>query len=339
MMIDFECLRDWFIMQARDLPWRNNPTPYRVWISEVMLQQTRAIVVIPYFERWMTHLPTIEALATSPLEEVIKLWEGLGYYARARHLHEAAREIVQLYRGNLPIAEEQLIKIKGLGPYTIGAIRSFAFHQKAAAVDGNVARVLSRLFLIEEEINLLKVQKQLREMVLSLLPDFEPWVIMEALIELGAQICEKKPRCLECPLQSQCLAYQRGCEEKLPKRSKRFKTTLLERTVAIIAYQTEVLVKKEEKNKVMRGLYEFPYFEGKEIPFERIPCSLSFVREFSQVTHTFTRYRAFLFPALWQAEKRVEVEGFQWVKKTHLSALAFSAGHRRILNEYLKEER
>lgn len=336
MKIDLECLREWFTMQARNLPWRENPTPYRVWISEVMLQQTRAVVVIPYFDRWMARFPTIEALATASLEEVIKLWEGLGYYARARHLHHAAKEIMHKYGGNIPIEEEELRRIKGLGPYTIGAIQSFAFHQKAAAVDGNVARVLSRLFGIEEEIDLPRVQRRLRETILSLLPDFQPWVIMEALIEFGAQICEKKPRCLECPLQNQCLAYQRGDEEKLPKKTKRAKVTLLERTVVLIACQGKILVKKEEHHRVMRGLYEFPYFEGKKIPLTKLPLSLLFIREFSQVTHTFTRYRALLFPSLWEAERQVEIEGFHWVEEKGLRDLAFSAGHRKILNEYLK---
>ncbi|NGX59959.1 MAG: Adenine DNA glycosylase [Chlamydiae bacterium] len=141
-----ETLKHWFKEEKRNFPWRIAPNPYTVWISEVMLQQTRAAVVIPYFERWMKRFPSIQSLADATVDEVIKMWEGLGYYSRARALHEGARYVVAHYHGKLPSSLQLLQKIKGLGPYTIGAIQSFAFHQKAPAVDGNVMRVISRLY-------------------------------------------------------------------------------------------------------------------------------------------------------------------------------------------------
>ncbi len=335
--IELEGLKIWFENEKRDLPWRREITPYRVWVSEIMLQQTQAVVVIPYFEKWMACFPTIQALADAPFDQVVKLWEGLGYYARVRHLHEAAKWIVKEHQGNLPTTEEELAKVKGLGFYTIGAIRSFAFHQKAAAVDGNVARVLARLLLIEKEIDLPIVQKALREKCFELLPDFEPWVLMEAFIELGAQICKKIPLCMKCPLQSECLAYQQGREGQLPRRKKKVSITLLHRTVAVIAYEGELLLKQEREKRVMQGLYEFPYFEGEEVNVSReVPFALEFVKQLACVEHGFTRYRALLFPTVWKTKKRVELESFQWIKREQLEQLPFSAGHRQILKEYLK---
>src|ERR1700722_10190653 len=179
---DIDSLKDWFVREKRDLPWRENPSPYAVWISEVMLQQTQASVVIPYFERWMARFPTVAVLAEASQGEVIKMWEGLGYYSRVRHLHQAAKDLMYRYAGDLPRTREGLEGIKGIGPYTRGAILSFAFHQKAAAVDGNVLRVLARYFAIEEEIE--KAKKSITELTESILPEEEPWIVMEGLIEL-----------------------------------------------------------------------------------------------------------------------------------------------------------
>ena len=155
-----------------------------------MLQQTQVAVVIPYFLHWMQRFPTIHHLAKASLDEVVKAWEGLGYYSRVRHLHEAAKYLVEHFNGQLPSEEEDLKKIKGLGPYTIGAILSFAFHQKKAAVDGNVIRVLTRYFGLEEDISKVATVNKLRQLAQELLPDEEPWIVNEALIELGATLCQ-----------------------------------------------------------------------------------------------------------------------------------------------------
>jgi A/G-specific adenine glycosylase len=332
-------LRNWFSLHARPFPWRTDRTPYRVWVSEVMLQQTRAEVVISYFERWMERFPTIEALAEASFEEVIKYWEGLGYYARVRFLHKGARTIVDRYKGEFPFAEEELGQIEGLGPYTIGAIRSFAFAQKAPAIDGNVRRVLSRLLLIEEDIDQPKLQKPLQKKLLELLPDSEPWVIMESLIELGALICGKVPKCLSCPLNRECLAYQAGKEQTLPLRKKRVGVTVIQRVVAVIVCQRHVLLAQETEKRVMRDLYQFPYWEGEKVQVEeKIPLSLEFVRTLPSVTHTFTRFKASLLPSLWQAKERESITGFEWVSYSSLERLAFSAGHRRILQELRNED-
>lgn len=336
--MDVERVRLWFEQEKRSFPWREKPSPYAVWVSEVMLQQTQASVVVPYFQRWMARFPTIASLAKTDYSEVIKLWEGLGYYSRARHLHEAAQQIVENHRGELPRDRDSLAKIKGIGPYTQGAILSFAFHQKAAAVDGNVLRVIARYFLVEEEIESAKAQ--IAELVGSILPDREPWVVMEGLIELGAQICRKKPLCDECPLKGSCLAKLHKQTEILPLRKKREKITLLQRAVAILFCGDEMLLGRVEGKKVMAGLYEFPYIEiahaaDAEKHAEKLVREWNMkgkcVGSLTPVSHSFTRYSARLYPTLWRVERKMAVDNFAWIKRDKVAALPFSSGHKKLL--------
>ncbi len=330
-------LKHWFEEEKRIFPWRENPTPYRVWVSEVMLQQTRASVVIPYFERWMSAFPTIKSLASAKIEEVIKLWEGLGYYSRARALHQGAKYLLEVHNGELPSDENALRKVKGLGPYTVGAICSFAFHQKKPAVDGNVKRVISRLFCIEEDIDKSSTQNQIYDRVFSLLPDKEPWIIMEALIELGATFCSKKPQCEKCPLNDGCLGYHLGKADLLPKKKKPAKVTYLERIVPVIRFQNEFLIQKHQGKKVMADLYEFPYLEKDNFSTSFYPAKLQFLKNLKEVKHTFTRFQAHLFPQLFQAEQKKEIEGFEWIEKSKLINKPFSSGHRKILQQLLED--
>lgn len=335
-------LKTWFLTHKRSFSWREDPTPYKVWVSEIMLQQTQASVVVPYFNRWMKEFPTIFDLAKSSKEKVLKLWEGLGYYSRARNLYEAAQWIATHYEGEIPSSYEKLSEIKGLGPYTIGAILSFAFHQKAPAVDGNVARVLSRLFLIEEDITKSKVQAHMRSLMLQLLPDYEPWVIMEAFIELGARICSKVPRCGECPLRSECLAYQAQKQHQLPNRGEKLNYIAIKRHVAVILHKNQLLIHQQPQGKIMADLYEFPYLElESDAPLETLHShwegqfglQLSFQNYLNEVKQTFTRYRALLIPYLLQAQTKMEHPHFKWVALTETEQLPFSSGHRRILKQ------
>jgi A/G-specific adenine glycosylase len=338
--LDLIALKTWFLDQRRDLPWRHNPTPYAVWISEVMLQQTQVAVVIPYFLNWMRRFATIESLAAAPLDEVIKLWEGLGYYSRARYLHEGAKYIVAHYGGQLPQNEEYLKKIKGLGPYTMGAILSFAFHQKKAAVDGNVIRVLTRYFGIEDDISKPLTIKQLQQLAQNLLPEEESWLINEGLIELGATVCQKKARCMQCPLRPGCQSYLQGTPERLPIKSKRVKTEFLYRAVAIIQHGDEFLIKRGKKGDIMQDLHEFPFFETavEGWPVEKLQASILEnlnlnvieINTLSSVAQSFTRYRVSLQPVLFTCQIKSPVAGFDWVALPALRQLAFSSGHRRI---------
>lgn len=338
--INFKKLKSWFLNEKRDLPWRYNPSPYGVWVSEVMLQQTQVAVVIPYYERWMKRFPTIKDLAEAQLDEVIKLWEGLGYYSRARCLHEGAQYVQQNHQGILPNNAEELKKIKGLGPYTIGAILSFAFHQRVAAVDGNVLRVLSRLFGIREDISKQKIINQFRDIAHTILPQEESWIQNEALIELGATVCSKKAKCIECPLRSDCQAFAKGIVNELPYKSTKISTQYLFRAVPVITSGQYVLVKRGEKGQIMSDLHEFPFFETsdegwpvqmlKEQILTNWSLPLKFVKELSTVNHSFTHYKVRLNPIHFSSSKTPSIPGYLWMSQEELKKLAFSSGHRRI---------
>lgn len=279
-----------------------------------MLQQTQVQVVIPYFMRWMEQFPSIESLAMAQEEEVIKAWEGLGYYSRARNLHRAARLLQQ----GIP---DNLRTLPGFGPYTAGAVASFALRKKAAAVDGNVVRVLSRYFASSE-----KQRTHYEDLMLKILPDEAPWVVMEATIELGALICKKQPECVRCPIRQGCKAHQQGRVQEFPPPQPRPQTIRQQRHVAIIRAQEKVLVRQEREKKVMEGLYEFPYTALPET------LSLRKIAEFAPVKQTFTRYLVTLLPVLYETEE-AEVRGYEWRAIGELKRLPFSAGHRRIVEQ------
>lgn len=334
-------LKSWFQSQKRDLPWRQQANPYAVWISEVMLQQTQVTVVIPYFERWMRRFPTIESLALAPVEAAIKAWEGLGYYSRVRNLHEGARYILKEHGGQLPADAEALAKIKGIGPYTVGAIRSFAFYKKAAAVDGNVMRVMARYFYLEDDLNLSKNVSKIRLLVEKILPEIEPWIVMEALIELGATVCTKKPKCSMCPVRSHCQAYAQGDTERLPTKSGKVKIEKLFRAVTVVSSnEGRYLVKKVAKGKVMSDLYEFPYFDifSKDIALEQLfekiknelDLSVTFQCQLPIVKHAFTKYSVTLVPFQFRCDQSKIIPNYLWLLPEEIKQLAFSSGHRRL---------
>ena len=331
-MVDITLLKEWFLEEKRDLPWRKENPPYEIWISEIMLQQTQVAVVVDYFERWMKKFPTLGHLASASLEEVMKMWEGLGYYSRARFIHETARIIERDYQGIFPSKKEELEKLKGFGPYTVGAVLSFAFHQRSVAVDGNVIRVISRLFHIEEDVSKRIIFEAIVD---SILPEEEPWVMMEALIELGAQVCRKVPLCDQCPLQNGCLSYERGDAHLFPIRKKKSKAERLYRDVAVIIYKDSVLLRKGKVGRIMEGLYEFPYVErGKSWDFDLKLCK---EKELTVVQHGFTRFIATLYPVLYRVEKKIEIQEYEWLTQSEMLKCSFSSGHKRILKEVLRE--
>lgn len=342
---DVENLKKWFVSQKRDLPWRDQPSSYAVWVSEVMLQQTQVAVVIAYFQRWMSRFPTIKDLAKAPLEDVIKEWEGLGYYSRARNLHEGARYVVEHHKGVLPSTAEELKKIKGLGDYTVGAILSFAFHQRTAAVDGNVLRVLSRYYGLADDICKAKTVKKFQELAQKLLPKKEPWIISEGLIELGATVCSRNPKCFECPLKTNCQAFAQDKTQELPVKTAKSVTQSLFRTVAIVVCNGHILVSQGEKGKIMADLFEFPYCEMSHAETEvtkqlhlikqKIDLPLKWQQTLPPVKHSFTNFRALLIPQLIHTKVLKEIPSFQWHSLEALKKLPFSSGHRRILSHLL----
>jgi A/G-specific adenine glycosylase len=310
-------LRDWFLQQKRSFPWRDSPNPYAVWVSEVMLQQTRASVVISYFKKWMNRFPTISSLSSASVEEVCKAWEGLGYYSRARNLHKGARQVMER-GGKLPSSLEGLRAISGIGAYTAGAIVSFAFHQKAAAIDANVQRVMSRYKGIEGNLKNSKYQKLLEQETLAFLPEEESWIAMEALIELGALVCKTIPQCDSCPLRNDCHAFLKGKTDQIPYKQMRQKTIFLEKQVVILLHQSHVLVEQKEEGKVLGGLFEFPsfpYLMDQNIEEEVLKLwglSALFLEDLPLESQSFTRYKVDLYPALLEVQEKKEVPGFLW---------------------------
>ncbi|BCX05352.1 MAG: A/G-specific adenine glycosylase [Candidatus Roseilinea sp.] len=248
-------LLHWFKRHKRDLPWRREPRdPYRVWLSEVMLQQTQVATVIPYFERWLKRFPTLEALAAAPLDDVLKLWEGLGYYARARNLHAAAQIVVRDYGGQLPRTVEGLMALPGIGRYTAGAIASLAFGAPAPVLDGNVRRVLSRIFGLARPS-----EAELWALAESLLPRRRAGAFNEALMELGATICTPRaPQCAECPLHALCQAYAGGNPEAYPSKPAKQKTPHHEvLTVVLVDGAGRALLGQRPRHGLLGGLWEF----------------------------------------------------------------------------------
>ncbi len=343
MLLDYDALKKWFEQEKRDFPWRKNPSPYAVWISEVMLQQTRASYVISYFTRWMKQFPTVASLAEAPLEKVIKLWEGLGYYQRARHLHLGAKKIVQEHKGEVPSTPEALKMIPGIGEYTRNAILAFAFSKKEIAIDANVKRVFSRLFSIEERLDTKKAKEKLFAIQKTIQKEsFHS--LAEPFIELGALICLKKPLCMQCPLKTNCQAFQQKEVEKYPVLPPKKEILLLKRAIFLLEYQGHILVQKVREEKLMKDLYQFFYEEYLLQSFtnwekriaETLSMTVSFERRFLPVKQSFTRYRALLYPFLFSVKKPVTPFGFEWIEKEELKKLPFCSGHRKILQQYLQ---
>lgn len=259
-------LLEWFEVSARTMPWRSNPEPYWVWVSEIMLQQTRVEAVRAYFDRFIAALPNIAALANVEDEKLMKLWEGLGYYSRARNLKKAAIVCVEQYHGELPRTYEALLKLPGIGSYTAGAIASIAYEQEVPAVDGNVLRVISRLLAWEEDITKQSVKRKMEAALLELMKRVHPnpRTFTAALMELGALVCipNGAPCCMECPWKSICLARIQKKVERIPVKKKKIVRKIEERTVFLIQDGDLTAIKKRPSTGLLAGLYELPNIEG-----------------------------------------------------------------------------
>lgn len=260
----------WYEHHARTLPWRENPRPYQVWISEIMLQQTRVEAVKPYFARFMTELPTIEALAGVSEDRLLKLWEGLGYYSRARNLKKAARMIVEQYGGRMPSDYNELLGLPGIGSYTAGAIASIAFGQPVPAVDGNVLRVISRVLASRRDILKQSTKKWMATELAGMIPENQAGRFNQSLMEIGAVVCipNGRPRCLKCPLESLCLTKREGLMEEIPVKAKPLRRRMEKRTIGILEYQEQVGLKKRPDTGLLAGLYELPNTAGHLPPQE-----------------------------------------------------------------------
>ncbi len=331
----------WFAAYARDLPWRQHRTPYRVWVSEVMLQQTQVETVRDYYRRFMTRFPSVDELAAASQEEVLKLWEGLGYYRRARALHQAAREVVAEYGGRLPSNVQALRDLPGIGAYTSGAIASIAFGIPVPAIDGNVRRVLSRILALPQP-----TPKTLEEAVCAIIPPEAPGTFNEALMELGATICRpRSPECPACPWRALCRARAQGTQEEYPPPTPRKPIPHYD-VVAAVTLRKDgcVLVAQRRQDTMLGGMWEFPggkREKGETLQvallrelMEEMGIEIAVGEEVAQVPHTYTHMRITLYAfacRLVAGEPRcIECDDFRWVPVGKLDELPMAVTDRKI---------
>ncbi len=258
-------LLDWFDYNARILAWRENPKPYYVWVSEIMLQQTRVEAVKAYFDRFITTLPDIQALADCEEEKLLKLWEGLGYYNRVRNLQKAAIQVTREYGGELPSDYEELLRLPGIGSYTAGAIASIAYQRAVPVVDGNVLRVTKRIAGSFDDITKDKVKKELWQELYQIIPKDRPGDFNQALMELGAMVCipNGKPFCEKCPVMHLCKAFYEDKISQIPVKPLKKERRRENRTILLLEYQNRFAIHKREEKGLLAGLWELPQLENK----------------------------------------------------------------------------
>ena len=319
-MKDFsQLLLDWYDVHKRPLPWRENADPYRIWLSEIMLQQTRIEAARGYFHRFFTALPTLEALAAAEEETVLKLWEGLGYYSRARNLHKCARLLVQEYGGAFPHTAAELRKLPGIGDYTAGAIASIAFGQAEPAVDGNVLRVLSRFTRSGESIGETQVKNRFRDELRAIYPAGRCGDFTSALMELGEVICTPgTPECDKCPLAAFCEAHAQGEETLYPVMPEKKPRRMEQRRVLLMICGGKVALRRRPDKGLLAGLWEFPNDTETSPPAEGAPCGEA-VHIFS---HVEWHMKGYVIPC------DTELPGYEWADRNRRSELAIPTAFR-----------
>lgn len=317
-----EKLNNWYKADHRDLPFRHLQDPYHIWVSEIMAQQTRIESMLPYYQRWIRKWPDVKSLAQAQIDEVLHLWQGLGYYNRARKLHQGAQMICEQYQGIMPMTKEELLSIPGIGAYTAGAIMSICYNQKVPAVDGNVLRVMSRHDLIEEDISSTRTQQMVAEVVLERME--EPRVFTQALMELGAMICTpKNPSCELCPLKDSCRAYSLNVQSEYPHKKPKKKPIELNLHTYLVVHHGCVLMSTDDSDGLMSGLLRLPQFihplDVKEEPL-------------GDALHVFS-HRVWKM-TLHHVQEEVELDGCFWWPISRLDELSICTAHRKILKKH-----
>lgn len=342
----------WYDEHKREMPWRDCANPYFIWISEVMLQQTRVDQVEPYFNRFIERFPTVYDLAKADQQEVLKVWEGLGYYSRARHLHQAAKTVVEKFDGEIADSRDEILKLKGVGPYTSAAILSIAFQKPLAAVDGNVIRVLSRFYGVEDDVRRSATKTLIQEYADELIDKNRPGDFNQALMELGASICSPTtPDCGECPLQTDCIANRMVKTDEIPYKAPKKKVPHYNIGVGIIMNEKrEVLIAHRPEDGMLGGLWEFP--GGKQKADETIEettvrelreelgVEVGIVERFMQLNHAYSHFKitlhAFICELVEGTPKANASQQIKWVKIEELDDYPFPKANRQ-LTEKLQE--
>ncbi|MDD5757909.1 MAG: A/G-specific adenine glycosylase [Desulfobulbaceae bacterium] len=345
-------LLGWFAAAARPLPWREGYLPYHVWVSEIMLQQTQMERGVTYFRRWIKRFPNIATLAAASEEEVLKEWEGLGYYSRARNLHAAAQCMVRDFAGQLPDSLPELLKLPGVGKYTARAIASIAFQQDYPVVDGNVERLFARLFAIDEPVKSPAAQSTIWALAEALLPSGQARQWNQALMEFGALLCGRAaPCCNLCPVTDLCESFQTGTAAMRPVTGEAQKGIVVNFVVAVIVAEQRIYVQQRPAGVRWASLWEFPggHLEDGAPPAEAVIRAVQEETQFvietqiplPVVRHAYTKYRATLYPFLCHLPSPIlptlhTAQNYRWLPLPDLERLAFSAGHRQIISRLSK---
>jgi A/G-specific adenine glycosylase len=340
-------LLGWYDKEKRDLPWRRETDPYRIWVSEIMLQQTKVDTVIPYYNNFMEKFPTLQDLADADEEKVLKAWEGLGYYSRARNLHTAVKEVRDEYKGKVPDTEEDIKKLQGVGPYTAGAVLSIAYNVPAPAVDGNVMRVLSRLFTIYDDIGKAAAKNKFEQLIREIIAENRASDFNQAVMELGAVVCTPtSPACLLCPVEQHCSAKEEGVQDLLPvKAKKKPPRTVRLKALVLQDGNGRFLVEKRPDTGLLAKLWQFPYIEESEETDEDIA---SFAAEFGGVAEGDLNYyydvKHVFSHLVWEikvyrAEGEINNIGShqRLLAKEELKEFTFPVSHQKIMKS-LEEE-
>jgi len=336
----------WYSANKRDLPWRRTGDPYAIWISEIMLQQTQVETVIPYFNNWMRRFPDIKKLAQADENEVIKMWEGLGYYTRVRNLHRASKEIVSKFSGKIPQTREEILSLPGIGKYTAGAILSIAFNMQEPLVDGNVIRVLARLFNIHSDSSSPATLKKIWGLASALVPEKSPGDFNQALMELGATVCTPaNPGCLICPLSCECLSLKKSDPSKLPILKSKIETQKFEGWIFLVENKGRFLIQKRPEGQVMGGLWEFPsLMDGHwDHPEKLIWKELKIRGEIhgilGKVNAAFTKFRGNYKVAHLKTTAAPVRKNSKWVKRDRFGEFTFCAPARKTMSLIMQNEK
>ena len=359
---------EWYEREKRNLPWRVNQDPYRIWISEIMLQQTRVETVIDYFYRFMEWFPTIEDLANAPEDKLLKSWEGLGYYSRVRNIQAAAKQIIEEHDGKMPDTIEEISKLKGIGPYTAGAIGSIAFGLPEPAIDGNVMRVVSRLFCIEEDIAKTSSRKIFDEAMRAIIDEQHPGEFNQALMDLGSRICKPtSPKCEECPIQTYCSAFSKGIQTDFPVKSKKAKPkNVYYLAGAIENNDGEFYLKQREKTGLLANMWTFPLIEVSEFEYQTYKRQwekeaemtlfdsvaedeeLTIFPEYpviwqkrhlGEVTHIFSHLKWHILLFYGRSKKEFTTENrSQWLVQSDFNSLVFPKPQMKLVEQLKKNE-
>jgi len=344
-------LVSWFQKNQRKLPWRKKYDPYGVWISEIMLQQTQVKTALPYFERWMKELPSINSVARAPQDKILKLWEGLGYYSRARNLQKAAQLIIKKHNGRFPNRYADILALPGIGKYSAGAISSIAFNRNKPVVDGNVIRVMARLANFSENTRLPQNIKQFWGWAEKLIPSGLAREFNQGLMELGALVCTpKKPNCSHCPVKKVCKGSQNGTAAQLPNRGEKTKNIPITVTLAVICKNGKIFIQKRPEKGLMGGLWEFPGGKTRknetgpnairrEIK-EELSVTIKNVKKIARIRHNYTKFNVDLHCYSADLDKGKIRLNFatkgKWVTPKSLTKFAFPAADKKLINDLKK---